>query len=325
MFETKQNKRQKVLLAFLTGISNWSVSEHGTSACNSFTSFCCTTHPNVVNTHGSPAYMVKKEQYRDPDLSFLLPGVLCMAVPRQESFLWRHLFWHQFWDKVVLSSTPPSQALGKNKGTEQRANVFEVTGPRAQLLTLQQWVMLWFSYVLLGAKWNNTGSAVGLGIKHCTSRSAPSREHNWCLPCTWFLARTVCGVACLLSITKEEKSGSWPDLLASSSASPQLLFPMCACMYTGETWTQIKTKAETNHSVILSTVIPIRLSKLKHNYMYIFCSIWDNFISKPFLLLSVLAVQSSKILSHWKWSEERMHFLTWIPLADDAIRLLSAQ
>lgn len=227
--------------------------------------------------------------------------------------------------KLCCQVPLPHKHLEKNKGTEQRANVFEVTGPRAQLLTLQQWVMLWFSYVLLGAKWNNTGSAVGLGIKHCTSRSAPSREHNWCLPCTWFLARTVCGVACLLSITKEEKSGSWPDLLASSSASPQLLFPMCACMYTGETWTQIKTKAETNHSVILSTVIPIRLSKLKHNYMYIFCSIWDNFISKPFLLLSVLAVQSSKILSHWKWSEERMHFLTWIPLADDAIRLLSAQ
>lgn len=144
-------------------------------------------------------------------------------------------------------------------------------------------------------------------------------EHNWCLPCTWFLARKVCGVACLLSITKEEKSDSWPDLLASSSTSTQLLFPMCVCVYTRETWTQIKTKAETNHSVILSTVIPIRLSKLTDNYVYIFCSIWDNFISKPFLLLSVLAVQS------WKWSEERTYFLTWILLADDVIRLLSAQ
>lgn len=122
----------------------------------------------MVYTHGSPAHLVKKEQCRDPDSSFLLPDVLCLAVPRWESFLWMHLFWHQFWDKVVLSSAPPSQTLGENKETEQRTNVFEVTSPRAQLLTLQQWVMLWFSDVLLGAKWNNTGSAVGLATKHCT-------------------------------------------------------------------------------------------------------------------------------------------------------------
>lgn len=93
----------------------------------------------------------------------------------------------------------------------------------------------------------------------------------------------------------------WPAALQALSCYSQ-----CVCVYTGEIWTQIKTKAETNHSVILSTVIPIRLSQLTHNYVYIFCSIWDNFISKPFLLLSVLAVQSSKILSHWKWSEENI-------------------
>lgn len=58
---------------------------------------------------------------------------------------------------------------------------------------------------------------------------------------------------------------------------------------TGEIWTQIKTKAETDCSGILSTVTPIGVSNLELPiyYISIFCSTWginDNFIWRPFLL-----------------------------------------
>lgn len=42
-----------------------------------------------------------------------------------------------------------SQSTWKNKGMEQRAHVFQVSRPRAQLVTLPAWIVLWFSSLIL--------------------------------------------------------------------------------------------------------------------------------------------------------------------------------
>lgn len=105
---------------------------------------------------------------------------------------------------------------------------------------------------------------------------------------------------------------------------------VCVCIYiiyTGETWTQVKSKAETDCSDIPSTITPIRLSNLEHNYIHIFCSIRginDNFLSKPFLFFLQWQLINSKVSTHWTWPEEKVHFLTWMSLTDNMTCLLVA-
>lgn len=115
---------------------------HNRSQSGQYTNFPC------------PPGRVKDSQCKDLDLSF----VPCSPVSFASLFLDRNAFsdWAYFApiSEIELCCQVPlphkcSQSTWKNKGMEQRTNLFQVTSPRAQLLTLQQWIVVWFSSFIL--------------------------------------------------------------------------------------------------------------------------------------------------------------------------------
>lgn len=83
------------------------------SALHLMTTSCFRTDPNLVNTCTSPVHLIGSKALQamwGPGFTFpsLLPCVLYI-ITEYEGLLWFHLFWPHFWDKVVLTSTPPSK------------------------------------------------------------------------------------------------------------------------------------------------------------------------------------------------------------------------
>lgn len=141
--------------------------------------FCCTTDLILVNMPISSVHLAQSKTVNVRTriwLSSLLPGVLFLdRNAASDCTCFDPISGTRLCCQVPLPHSH-SQSTWENKGIEQRTNVCEVTSPRAQLLTLHQWIVVRFSSSLLSTAQRKV-VRFSLSV-HCTVQSGVVLEEQ---------------------------------------------------------------------------------------------------------------------------------------------------
>lgn len=176
---------------------------------------------------------------------------------------------------------------------EQRAHVFQVSCPRAQLVTCPAWIVLWFSSLILCVLQNGVilevpsvwmlGTARALVLLSVSTGGAQPLQGSW-------QGASVLSCFSPLCHHQAEKNRTlvltfWAVTLWAVSYS-WCTFNFYMYFYLVFTYIHIyihtKSRPHMKHCFgILLTITPTRFSDLVHNYINIFCRTWgrnNNFI-----------------------------------------------